>query len=711
MINIPIDEHSSIIQPYYDGGESYIGHSKYSLIDKYTATPQGSLSQTWVSFSVKIKAGEETTLEYECGGTNISEYSRFRIFGMIPKTVNVRLYCNGELVMDKCGNGTAGYTDSDIKTTQKEMKTLKYVFKNSDENDAEISLFYLGMLKDDFERKRKNPYTSEWEGCFADNPNYGLYNEIAISKSALETLRKKVTYEPYKTIYAGMRKTAEELMKLEPENMISKTVREYHMSPRIRLMDAEVLAVCGQIEENKEMLKMACRYALSLACCENWCADVMETVQTVTWHHRSFDETDAICAVSTVISLAGGVLSWHGLNLLYNAIIMKGLPRIDADFMTMDYIYKCNQGLVFMKGYLFGLAELIQRYPRYKIKFDEAKILLEEMFENSFAEDGGYQEGALYWRFIMMRYLNCVYLISRAENKSVKDLIGDKLDKTAEYGLANLDANAHIILLNDSSRNVDYGMMMPAMLYSITGKNAWAAVANKIKYCWSPFDMLEAVSVEVPEINESFLPEFAYFESAGLTVCTRNNIQFAVTGGPSNDTHAHRDKGSFIINVNGAEAVAEISCGYDNPAHIIVERSESHSLAVPVINGKPCEQCRGAEYEAPIDVKYSDGVLNWKCNTTQMWNEPKLKCVEREIISNTPNEYIITDRVEFEESGTVQFKINIAENAQVKVTPKNWTPTEEKTKLLMKDENQCVYQKILTSETNKKIELVTVITI
>lgn len=712
MINIPIDENTSILQPYYDGGESYKDNFKYSLIKKYKVNPAGSLSQSWCAFEVKVNAESKTVMEYECAGIDISGYNRFRIFGMIPESVRVQLYCNGVLSMDKNGTGEVGFADSDIEICEDNVKTLKYVFTNSGSSDTEITLFYLGMMNDNYTENKKSPYTSEWEGCFVENPNYDLYNEVAIDKGTISKLKEKIKKEPYKSIYEGIRKKADELMTIEPETLISKTVRRFHMAPRTKLMDAEALAICGQLEGNKEMLKMACRYALSLACCDNWCADVMETVQTITWHHRSFDEADAICTVCIIISLAGGLLSWHGLNLLYNAIIIKGLPRIEADLMTMDYIYKCNQGIVFLKGYIFAIAELMQRYPRYRHKFEYAKSILDEMYSNSFEKDGGYKEGAMYWRFIMMRYLNCLYLTAQTENKPLSELVGNKLDKTAEYGLANLDANAHILMFSDSARNVDYGMMIPAILYSITKKQQWASVSAKIKECWSPFDFLESASVDVPSVNSEFLKKFAYFESVGLTVCTRNGIQFGVTGGESNNTHCHADKGSFLINMNGREIIPDVACGYDKPEHSIITKTDSHSLAIPIVKGKLCEQKVGEGYAAPIEIsECRDNVFRWKCNLTKIWNIPELMLAQREILSLKSNEFIITDKFEFEEKCSIQFNVNLAENAPAEIIPQNWTPKSKERRILLRDKGYCAYQEMLTSEESKNFELVTLIRI
>lgn len=709
MINIPIDERSSIVQPYYDGGESYIGHHKYSLVNQYQAFPQGSLKQTWCEFTVSAEPGDEVVLEYEGTEIDISAYNRFRIFGSVPKCINIKLYCNGELVLEEPGNGCVGYIDAHMRTKQMVIRKLKYIFQNTGENKESISLFYLGMLND--KEQQPGSYTSEWEGCFSEEPNYDLYNELTLSREAMAALREKVKKDPLRKTYERMKSEAYELMQLEPEKMIAKTIQKHHRAPMTRLMGAEVLAICGQVEQDEEMLRMACRYALSLACCENWCADVMETVQTVTWHHRSFAEADTVSAVCTVISLAGGILSWHGLNLLYNAIIMKAMPRMEADFMTMDYIYKCNQGIVFMKGYLFSLATLMQRYPRYQRRYEDAKLLLEEMYQCSFEPDGGFHEGAGYWNYTVTRYLGCLYIISRCENKTLRDVVGDRLNRTSDYGLACLDQNGYLIPFNDCEYPSDYRIMTPAVLYSITGNKAWAAVYHQCKSeCTVYYEMLIAASVDVPEVEESVLKEFVTFQSVGLTVCTRENVQIAMQGGPSNNTHSHCDKGSFLLNVDGMGVIPDCTRAYTNPVNIVLHHSDCHSLAIPVTDGKLGEQYQGEGYSAPVVVaECVNGVFRWKCDLSSIWNVPGLVEASREVVSEKKNEYTFIDHFVFEKEGAVQFRVNYLEGAKLQIMPKNWSPEKKEDRVLIADDIQTVNQRILTSKEAKEVELVTVI--
>ena len=176
MINIPIDEFSGVIQPYFDGGESYKGHFKYSLVPKYKADPEGSMKQAWDSVAITIAPKGKTTIETDGLNIDVSEYSRFRLFCAMAKEVHVKLYINDALALESDGHGKQALIDSTLPISVDIVNSIKYEFTNSTEYKNTINIFYLGVI-DDAPRK-KSPYTSEWEGFFVDEPSMEMYNEI-----------------------------------------------------------------------------------------------------------------------------------------------------------------------------------------------------------------------------------------------------------------------------------------------------------------------------------------------------------------------------------------------------------------------------------------------------------------------------------------------------------------------------------------------------
>lgn len=80
-----------------------------------------------------------------------------------------------------------------------------------------------------------------------------------------------------------------------------------------------------------------------------------------------------------VLDWAGELLTWHGRNMIYDAIIIKGMPRLEADVNTIDYIWHMNQGIVFVSPLISALAVISKRYLRYMHSIDRYKKILFEM--------------------------------------------------------------------------------------------------------------------------------------------------------------------------------------------------------------------------------------------------------------------------------------------------------------------------------------------
>lgn len=709
-MNIPIDDFSSIIHAYYDGGESYKGHKKYSLIKKYRSNPKNCLVQSWDGFKVEIKSENMAVIECEDIEIPTFENNKFRIFASVPENVFVSLYCNEVLVLIASGDGCHFY-DGDILFGEKYIKKIRYEIKNTNEKDLSVALFYLGMINDT--KRQRQYFTENWEGFFAEDADYELYNENFISADELESIRNKIKVEPYKSAYEDARKKALAAMNEIPENQISRTNRKHHMSPRI-LSDSVVLAVIGQIDGNREMLRMACRYALSLASCEYWCADVMETIPTITWHHRSFDESYILYDISVVLSMAGGILSWHGRNYLYNMMIMKGFPRIEADFMTMEYIYNCNQGMIFMRGYLAGLLTVAREYPRYLKRIDDAKKIMEEFFAKSFEEDGSYQEGPVYWMFIILMYLECLYMLSRYEKKELNEYCTEGIMKTQKFGLSLLDKRLSLVTYSDSRLNKYYGYEVSALMYMLTKNEEWANLFNNMpkETATNINEILLSGAFNIPDSDKVFIEEYVYYPKSGIVRLDRDNILFFAMVGPSNDTHAHCDKGSFIIYKGDTQIVPDCSDEYEVPEAIDLYKSRYHSVTLPIKDGEYVNQYKGEGYAALVkNASYENRNFELCCDMTDIWDTEGIKTSTRTIISDKSNEFLITDEFEFEEETEIEFKLNVSDENAVRVEPVNWTPKTSKCIDLYMKNGWNVKQIQLRSEKGKTFNIVTKITI
>lgn len=163
---------------------------------------------------------------------------------------------------------------------------------------------------------RECPYDSEWKGCFETEyeikPSVGVFFNL----SELQALRKKVKNPVFSSYMDKIRKKAIAFQDVEPEKLIGTYIKSFEKrwvsnKDYINFSVPEMmrtLAFVGIVDENKDMLRHACRCALSVAHTKYWCESVMGAFPGATWHHRSFlEELCRSCAL--VLDWAGNMLT------------------------------------------------------------------------------------------------------------------------------------------------------------------------------------------------------------------------------------------------------------------------------------------------------------------------------------------------------------------------------------------------------------------
>jgi len=661
---IRADDLHSIIEPYFDGGDSYIGHHKFSYIMQYEVCGDIELSQNWDSGSIKVFDKGSGSLHRSIYKNNISEFDTVTLKMSCPENVQVKLYFDDMLVLDVTGTGKLDLYESPIKMNS--VQKIKYVIANSAETDNIIGLYYVGVSK---KQAVKLPrYEGEWEGCIEENISFEPYNDDVLTRQLADKILGMLNEEPYKSIYENEKNTALLAMKNEPEQHISKMISECFRGKMNFCVEIEALAFVGIVEKNADMIRMACRYALSMSACEYWGCDIMEEIPTCVWHHRSFNESSACGCMAFVISLCGNSFTWHGRNVLYQSIIMKGLPRLEADFMTMDYIYKMNQGIAFMCGYIKALICLCHEYPRYERRLAEAEELFCEMLEKAQNPDGSTNEGAGYWQYTFWSAIRCIVPIAKKKNLSLYDYIGEKFRKTSDFGLFLIDKTARMLPYNDSGRGY-YIPYMSKCFYLLTGDERWAFSYHSSDIKNLGIDNI-LLDVDIPKTHPVMIKEFEAFDDAGLVSVCRDDIRIVCVSGESNATHCHADKGSFMLYL-GEKCVLidRVGSGYDKAGANFIHDTEFHNTAVPIIKGKALSQKTGDGVRADFKYEYKNGVFRWESDQTALWDSSLVKKNIRTIYSEKPSEFIITDEFEFTEPTSVSVNFHQQESDLINIEP------------------------------------------
>lgn len=722
MNNIPINRAETIFEPFWDSGESYPNHQKYSRLEKYRIlygeNALAKVSVGWNGIKVSIeKAGEGPTtvaMERDCR-LFVEKYDRLLFFGAIPSAFQFRLFVeiDGEfkcIIHEKGNNSTKEYIGN---IAGREITKVRLDFYNEMPQPYEATLYWIGLAnskKQDEMEEEKSPYDSKWEGCFQKDgrvePMIGLY----FGKNGLDKLREKVKKDPFRTVMEKIRRQAREDLKLKPEADISKYVANPDRrwvrdrdAGRAKLTEPmERLAFVGLVDENRDMLRMACRIALSVAHCRYWCESIMGVFPGATWHHRSFTEEAYCRACALVLDWAGNQLTWHGKNILWDAIIMKGLPRIEADFKTMEYIREMNQGIVFSAGRILALLALTSRYPRYQGQLLEAEKDLHEMLDAYLLEDGGTKEGPSYWNYTFWNSIPALYALARYHGMELKDYIGDKIRKTGEFALAMLsdsEDGTRILPVNDS-KMISYHPLVAAFFSAIQKDSRWTKLYTKsLKQLDESLDhhFLIAAHEAIEESGPLYRGDsFLSFEKAGQVSLRRSTpdlgmIHLHLVSGPMYFGHSHGDKGSFILEVGGNPILIDRGIGdYNNPVFGNIGKSYNHNVLQP-------EAEDSAAYEQPVtkhaqgvivQAKFQNGALQYCSDLTDVWQEGIFRKNIRSITSETPYCYMIHDHVEYVRPMRSSFRLNtlgrieerdgyfiiVDGKVQIAIYPINYTP-------------------------------------
>lgn len=743
MNNIKINNAETIFEPFWDSGESYPEHHKYSRISNYEikADKNSAVSTFWAGVRISVAAKETVTLRKSCD-LNISGYNIFRMFAAVSQDIEIKISCvvSGEEKTVTCcrGKGNAAEYDGQIRGKKLTAYTLR--FTNHSDDAASATLSWLGLSNSERQKRmerEKSGFGENWEGCFEENaqefePIIGIF----FDKNGLSAIREKVKKEPYSKIFADIKERAMTHINDEPEKYIGEFVpyvnpsfvrdRDKNKPEYCKFM--EDIAFVGLVENDRGMLKMACRMALSLCCCKKWCESIMGALPGTTWHHRSFTEERIGVACMKVLDWAGSLLTWHGRNIIYDSVIMKALPRLDADVKTMDYIWYMNQGIFFAGGLVAILIGLAKRYPRYSIRLSEAESDLVRIWENYVADDGGSAEGPAYWGDSFRSMVISMYILAKNSGKSLKEYIPDIVKKSENYALCMLSDTGDgfsFLPINDTRGYGTYHPLIPAFFAQLSDNPIWQKMFDKlVQNSKLPYGAeLLIISEEAKKTKKEGNPEFITLNEVGHTMLKRGGVHLHITGGGLvTFGHSHSDKGSFILEADGVPIFIDCGvCDYSSADTKRFSEPKMHNMLIPDIAGAAQNLDKNGKIGEILYAEYKNGVLKYETDLKTAWCEGLFKKNIRSIVSDNPYSFEITDDLEYETETVSIFNLNtygeitetesgfevICGDISAKITPINWKTEKAVMTVLEDGRKNRVNRLMLYSKKAKSIKLVT----
>ncbi len=707
----------AIIEPFYDGSDSNRPDNKISQLVHYDVTLSDqyaiSVKQDWNGVRVRMDGGAPRRAEMtRACDVNISDFNVFRVFGSIPEAARqtIRAKIDGQWVTLCEGESGIGGTDEyNYPLSGNRLQGLSIIMETDGSKDSILLYEWLGLSHTEREaamNARHSEFTPDWPDMLLDEGTFEPEIGIMFGREDVEALRRRVHTEPLKPLYDDFLKKTEEYLSIEPEKYIGtyipkpdgRWVRKGDMDKPEMAHAMGALAFVGLIERRADMMKMAVRMALSVSHCEYWTESIMGALPGCAWHHRCFTEEVYCRGCAQVLDWAGGFMTSYAREIILDAIIMKGLPRLESDFKRQEYIRGMNQGIVFSSGRIFALMACAHFYPRYRDQVLEAERDINEMIGNYIMPDGGTPEGPVYWNYTFSQIMPILHLLSRFHGKPFSSMATPALKQTGRYGLSMLsitEDGAGTIGLNDGHNGQRYLADLMSSFYALTGDKAYLQLtALTLKESkGSPYLFIIAPD-EIPSAEPLVQEGFSHWPAIGQTHIVRRSETLGRTAlhfysGLADVGHYHMDKGSLVLETEQEALLFDRGVlSYAHPDTMLCGLPEYHNLLYPELSGARPRQKPTRDGAYLLETRFENGVFETAGDITKAWDDERVLKDVRRIVSDCPEIFQVEDSMTLSENAPAMVLFNTlypcevieggvivhGETADVLIQAEDWTP-------------------------------------
>lgn len=539
------------------------------------------------------------------------------------------------------------------------------------------------LLKNYLEKWKR--FDKEWEPYIKPEdyePNFKSQYGFLFNESELESMRieheeclKKYGGSPF--VVAG-----KEAEKNVPEQLINEYVNFWTDTRFCRDRDNDKCvinylpygygvraAVAGLLTNDKELLRLGARYAMSIAMCEHWEDGMVCRLPGSNFEHKAFVQSLCTYEVSLVLDLAGDMFTDIGRQFLLRRISEEGIANINWRIWKYaekhEEIFKMNQLAWFTPGRMLGYLTLEKFWSRVSPYTNIAYEDLVESLNQCILPDGGYVEGPLYFGTVARNGGLSLYYYAKQRGVDFEAIVPESIKKTADFAeaLISTDDNMDVILICDCAQhNLDHDYL--AVMSVLLPESQWVTMFNKsLQRSNGMTESIMAFKLknQIPKLAPP-MRSFVYLPNMGIMSSLRKIdgelVKLLILGNEANAGHTHEDKGSFVLEFAGQTfAMDPGSDDYSSPITSLLSNCDRHNMLVPYgVSERPCPT-RPIPYDVKPQGNGDDLSFHAKIDATYGW-EDYYKKWTREWESPQPDKLIIRDEYELINGDGVEFYWN-----------------------------------------------------
>ena len=498
----------------------------------------------------------------------------------------------------------------------------------------------------------------EFEPTF--QPAFGLL----ITAAELADVRTEFADSP---VTRELRAVAERARGQRPESMIGENLnfwsanvfrRERDIGKMLSLHGSNA-AQAGVLWQDKELCRLAARFALSLVHCEHWEDIFFAHMRGTVWDQRGFVQSIGAWDCAVILDLCGEWFTPLGRQLILRRLATEAHGAMCHASWWWEYMYHTNQMAWISPARIYALLVLERTMPvshepypfpatsRVAPHTDLAWDNLAENIRHALLPDGGYLEGAMYFTWTARQALLGAQLYARGRGRDPRELVSPALLRTGRLAemLCSTDDGQDMILTGDAVIAVGEGV---AMLAWLLPQSHWVTILRKqlARAGAAPFLLALRLAREVPAAGPALSP-FLEMADTGLMCSVRRLgpelVKLLLMGNKAGGDHQHEDKGSFVLECAGDSFAFDFGVvDYSNPVTDLIKHAQRHNMLTPWcdterpkpknpihVDVKPHGSGDATRFHATIDA--TPGWEGWFTRWQRTWDSP------------APDTFVITD--------------------------------------------------------------------
>ena len=405
----------------------------------------------------------------------------------------------------------------------------------------------------------------KWDGLIKDesyNPTYKLRYGMLFSQDDLDAWRKNNIKDLAKGSFPAPEKAITPNIGRQ-RGFVAERIRK--SGTRLNGGRTSYVAFQAILFKDKELMRLAARYLLSLCAVESW-GDTNYPQPVGNGVISAFNDGSLGFDVAVALDCVGEMLTTKGYKYVLKMLMYKTFMPVTYSEWSRPFAFVSNQGPAFIRGKLAALLIAERHWKRVKPYTDLAKAELDEAVSYLFRADGSYMESsASYVSYTLYCMMPAYQNFAAMRKKKLSTVIPLGVSKSGAFAqiLCSSSKNPQrvVVTIGQSHNSFNLPADQLAFMAIACPESMWLNLFNRLdgekvnKFKKSMYNgsgiTFSRKHEKLKGLKDATPKNLIVLKNAGLCSSWRDFTKIVFVGDAIGVGKKHNDVGSFVLEYAG----------------------------------------------------------------------------------------------------------------------------------------------------------------